>query len=108
MTQEYTFDLDILREEITQNIISLFNAIDDQAIPSDEKFIEFRPITEGYALSYDTLLKVLNIELIDSTNIPIIEILEEIYDGWQEETFSVERAWDEIRITVKTITRGFA
>ena len=107
MTQEYMLDLDKLREEITQNIISLFDVIDEQMVPAEEKFIEFRPVTEGYALAYDTLLRVINVEPTDGTKVPIIELLEEIYDNWQDEDFSVERSWDEMRLSIKMITNGF-
>ena len=108
MTQEYLLDLDKLREEITQNIISLFNTIDEQMAPAEEKFIEFRPVTEGYALAYDAILRVINVEPTDSTKVPIIEFLEEIYDGWNNEDFSVERSWDEMRLSIKMITtHGF-
>jgi len=53
MTQEYLIDLDKLREEITQNIISLFDAIDTLVEPAQSKFDEFRPVTEGFNLSHD-------------------------------------------------------
>lgn len=102
--QIYPLDLDELREEITRNIISLFQAIDDQATTAHAKFDEFRPITEGYSLSHDAILRVLDLETTDSTAIPIIESLEEIFDGWNEEDFSIEKAWDEIRLFIKKIT----
>lgn len=104
MTQEYILDLDKLREEITQNIITLFNAIDELVEPAQSKFDEFRPVTEGFNLSHDALLRALNIELSDETEIPIIESLEDIYEGWHEESFSAERTWDEIRLLIKRIT----
>ncbi len=104
MTQEYTFDLDKLRESATQNIISIFNIIDDQMTPAEDKFMEFRSISEGFSLSHDTLLRLLNIIPDESTTIPIIENLEEIYEGWYEETFNIEKAWDEIRLLIKKIT----
>lgn len=107
MTQEYLLEFDKLREEITQNIISLFNAIDGLVEPAESKFEEFRPVTEGFNLSHDALLRALNIELTDDTAIPIIEGLEDIFEGWHEESFSSERAWDEIRLLIKRI-HGFA
>lgn len=108
MTQEYTLDLDKLREEMTQSLISIFDTIDEQMTSAEEKFTEFRPVTEGCALYHDTLLKVLDIEPTDDTTIPIIESLEDIYEGWHEENFSIERSWDEIRLLVKKMTEhGF-
>jgi hypothetical protein len=104
MTQEYTLELDKLREEITQNIISLFNAIDEYMEPAESKFAEFRPVTEGYNLSHDALLRVLNIEATSDTEIPIIESLEDIYEGWHDEGFSAEKTWDEIRLLIRRIT----
>ncbi len=104
MTQEYMLELDKLREEITQNIISLFGAIDEYMEPAESKFAEFRPVTEGYNLSHDALLRVLNIEASSDTEIPIIESLEEIYEGWHDEGFSAEKTWDEIRLLVRRIT----
>ena len=104
MVQEYILELDKLREEITQNIISLFNAIDEYIEPAESKFAEFRPVTEGYNLSHDALLRVLNIEPSRDTEIPIIESLEEIYEGWHDEDFSAEKTWDEIRLLVRRIT----
>jgi hypothetical protein len=104
MSQEYTFDLDQLRESITQNIINIFNTIDDQITPAEDKFMEFRSITEGYSLSHDALLRLINVIPAEHTTIPIIEQLEEIYEGWYEETFNIERAWDEIRLLIKRIT----
>jgi len=105
MVQEYTFDLDILREKITQDIINIFNTIDDQLVPAEDKFMEFKSITEGYSLSHDTLLRVLNVVSEVETSIPIIERLEEINEGWYEEEFNIERAWDEVRLLIGTITR---
>ena len=104
MTQEYLLEFDKLREEITQNIISLFDAIDEYVEPAASKFAEFRPVTEGYNLSHDALLKVLNLEPTRDTEIPIISRLEEIYEGWHDEGFSTERSWDEIRLLMKRIT----
>ena len=104
MAEGYLLDLDKLREEITQNIISLFDAIDEYVEPAQSKFDEFRPVIEGYNLYHDALLRVINVELADDTAIPIIEGLEEIYDGWHEEDFSTERSWDEIRLLIKRIT----
>ena len=105
MVQEYTFDLDKLRENVTQNIINIFNEIDDQLTPAEEKFMEFRPITEGFSLSHDALLRLINVIPAEDTTIPIIERLEEIYEGWYEKTFNIERAWDEVRLLIKTLTR---
>jgi hypothetical protein len=104
MTQEYILDLDRLREEVTQNIISLFNAIDELVEPAQSKFDEFRPVIEGYNLSHDALLRALNIELINETEIPIIEHLEDIFEGWHEDNFGAERTWDEIRLLIKRLT----
>jgi len=104
MTQEYILELDKLREEITQNIIALFDAVDEQMTTSQPKFDEFRPVTEGYNLYHDALLKVLNLEPTDDTMIPIINGLEEIYEGWHEEDYNTERAWDEIRLLMKKMT----
>lgn len=104
MTQEYILDLDKLREEITQNIISLFSAIDEYMEPSESKFAEFRPVTEGYNLSHDTLLRVLNIEPTMDTEIPIIAGLEDIYEGWHDEGFSTEKTWDEVRLLIRRMT----
>jgi hypothetical protein len=104
MTQEYILDLDKLREEITQNIISLFNTIDDLMEPSESKFDEFRPVTEGYNLSHDALLRVLNIEPTLDTEIPIIAGLEAIYEGWHDEGFSAEKTWDEARLLIRRMT----
>ncbi len=104
MTQEYTIDLDKLRESITQNIINIFETIDEQMTPAEDKFNEFRSITEGYSLSHDALLRLLNIIPTEDTTVPIIESLEEIYEGWYEETFNIERAWDEIRLLIKKMT----
>ncbi len=104
MTQEYMLDLDKLRESITQNIINIFETIDEQMTPAEDKFNEFRSITEGYSLSHDALLRLLNIIPTEDTTIPIIESLEEIYEGWYEETFNIERAWDEIRLLIKKMT----
>lgn len=108
MEQEYILELDKLREEITQNIISLFNTIDEQMTTSQPKFDEFRPVTEGYNLYHDTLLKVLNLEPTYDAMVPVIVGLEEIYEGWHEEDYNTERAWDEIRLLMKKITtHGF-
>lgn len=104
MSQEYTFDLDQLRESISQNIINIFNTIDEQMTPAEDKFMEFRSITEGYSLSHDALLRLIDAIPTEYTTIPIIEQLEEIYEGWYEETFNVERAWDEIRLLMKRVT----
>ena len=104
MTQEYILELDKLREEVTQNIISLFNAIDEYIEPAELKFDEFRPVTEGYNLSHDVLLRVLDVEPSSDTEIPIIEHLEEIYEGWHDEDFSAEKTWDEIRLLIRRIT----
>lgn len=104
MSQEYTFDLDQLRESVTQNIINIFNTVDEQMTPAEDKFIEFRSITEGYSLSHDALLRLIKIIPTEYTTIPIIEQLEEIYEGWYEETFNIERAWDEIRLLIKRLT----
>jgi hypothetical protein len=86
-------------------MINIFNTIDDQLMPAEDKFMEFRSITEGYSLSHDSLLRLLNIIPAEDTTIPIIERLEEIYEGWYEETFNIERAWDEVRLLIKTLTR---
>lgn len=104
MPQEYTFDLDKLRESITQNIINIFNTIDEQMTQAEDKFMEFRSITEGYSLSHDALLRLVNVEPTIYTTVPIIENLEEIYEGWYEETFNIERAWDEVRLLIKKMT----
>jgi hypothetical protein len=85
-------------------MISLFDAIDEYVEPSESKFAEFRPITEGYNLSHDALLRVLGIEQPSNTEIPIIESLEEIYEGWHDEGFSTEKTWDEIRLMIRRIT----
>jgi hypothetical protein len=104
MSQEYTFDMDKLRESITQNIINIFDTIDEQMTPAEDKFMEFRSITEGYSLSHDALLRLLAEIPSEYTTIPIIEQLEEIYEGWYEETFNIERAWDEVRLLIKRMT----
>lgn len=104
MTQDYTFDLDKLRENTTQNIINIFYAIDEQMTPAENKFMEFKSISEGYSLSHDALLRLLDILPSDSTTIPLIERLEEIYENFYEETFNIERAWDEIRLLIRLVT----
>lgn len=104
MVQEYTVDLDKLREISTQNIIQIFDTIDEQMVPAEDKFEEFRSITEGYSLYHDSLLRLLNIIPTEDTYIPIIETLEEIYEVRDEETFNVEKAWDEVRLLMKKIT----
>jgi hypothetical protein len=50
------------------------------------------------------LLRLTNIIPTEYTTIPLIEQLEEIYEGWYEETFNIERAWDEIRLLIKRLT----
>lgn len=104
MAQEYILELDKLREEITQNIIALFDAIDEQMTTSQPKFDEFRPVTEGYNLYHEALLKILDLEPTDDTMIPIIAGLEEIYEGWHDEDYSTERAWEEIGLLMKKMT----
>lgn len=104
MTQEYTFDLDKFRENTTRNLIDIFNAIDEQIVPAENKFLEFRSISEGFSLSHDTLLRLVGIIPAEDTTIPIIERLEEIYEEFYEETFSAERAWDEVRMLIKKLT----
>ncbi len=104
MAQEYTFDLDKLRESVTQNIINIFYAIDEQMTPAENKFMEFKSITEGYSLSHDALLRLINIVPADNTTIPIIERLEEIYEHFYDETFNIERAWDEVRLLIRSLT----
>ena len=94
-----------MREKITQDIINIFNTIDDQLVPAEDKFMEFKSITEGYSLSHDALLRVLNVVSEVETSVPIIEKLEEINEGWYEEEFNIERAWDEVRLLIGTLTR---
>lgn len=85
-------------EEIASDIKITFEKIDEIEIGVEEKFIEFRPVITGYMLAYDSVLKALGLEPnLPETDIPLITIINDMFDEWHEERISEKEIWNAIR-----------